>query len=331
MTDALRFGILGAARIAPAALIEPACQGTEARVVVVAARDRTRAARFAEIHNIQRVADDYLAVVEDPEVDAVYNPLPQSLHLEWTVRALRAGKHVLCEKPFAANAREAREMVDAASASGLVLAEAFHYRYHPMFERILGTVKSGKLGALRHVEGRFTTAIADTTDLRHQYQTAGGATMDLGCYALHWLRQVVGEQPRVASATATIGNPNIDVAMTVNLEFPSGPKGLMHCSMDPDQRFATSLEVVGERGTLFADNPMAPQLGHDLTIKTGDQVTHEQFGTETTYRYQLVAFIEAVRTGRPLPTGGEDAVLTMQLIDDVYRAAGLPVRGAETE
>ena len=115
MSDSLRFGILGAAKIAPAAIIVPASKGREAEVVVMAARDRTRAVQFAEAHGIARVAKDYQEVIEDPQIDAVYNPLPQSLHLEWSLRALRTGKHVLCEKPFAANAREAREMVDTAS------------------------------------------------------------------------------------------------------------------------------------------------------------------------------------------------------------------------
>lgn len=324
----LRFGILGAARIAPAALLVPARQGPEAKVEVVASRDRARAVRFAEAHGIARVASDYQAVVDDPEIDAVYNPLPQSLHLEWSVKALRAGKHVLCEKPFTANAREAREMVDVAEQLGLVLAEAFHYRYHPMFERILGIVHSGKLGTLRHVEGRFTTAIADPLDLRHQYETAGGATMDLGCYALHWLRHVVREEPRVVKATAVVGNPNIDLTMTANLEFPSGTTGTMHCSMASDQTFATSLEVVGDRGSLLASNPMAPHLGNELTTSIEGEENRERFETETTtYRYQLLAFVDAVQKGRLLPTGGEDAVLTMRLIDEVYRAAGLPVRG----
>ena len=323
----LRFGTLGAAKIAPAALIEPCQQGPEAEVVLVAARDRARAEAFAARHGIPRVADDYRAVIEDPDIDAVYNPLPMSLHAHWSIAALQAGKHVLCEKPFAANAREAQMMVQAAEQSGRVLIEALHYRYHPYFERILGLIQSGRLGALRHVEGRFTTSIPDTTDLRHQFATAGGATMDLGCYALHWLRQVVGEEPRAVRAEARVGNPHIDLSMTAELQFPSGVSGRMHCSMAADERFADSLRVEGTEGCLEADNPMAPQLGHQLRLRVGDQETSEQVNAGTSYRHQLVAFVAAVRAGRDLPTGGADAVANMRLIDAIYQAAGLPLRG----
>jgi predicted dehydrogenase len=204
-----------------------------------------------------------------------------------------------------------------------------HSRYHPLFDRILGIVRSGTLGRLRHVEGRFTTSIPDRSDLRHNFETAGGATMDLGCYPLHWLRQVVGEEPRVVTARAREGNPNVDITMTAELEFPSRTTGRMLCSMAEGETFATSLEIIGERGTLFADNPMAPQLGHRVTVRTGGETMTIETVAATSYRHQLVAFVEAVRTGRVLPTGGADAVANMQLIDAVYRAAGLPVRGTE--
>jgi predicted dehydrogenase len=331
MHEPLRFGVLGAAKIAPAALIRPCTEGDEAVVVVVAARDKSRAEQFARQHGIARVADDYAAVVRDPEIEAVYNPLPMSLHAEWTMAALRAGKHVLCEKPLAANAREARQMVEAAQAAGLVLAEAFHYRYHPVFERILAIVHSGQLGRLRRVEGRFTVAIADTNDLRHRFETAGGATMDLGCYPLHWLRQVTGEEPRVVRAQAREGNPHIDLTMTAELVFPSGVTGAMHTSMAPDEPFAASLSIEGEAGSLWADNPMAPHNGHRITLRVGNIETTEQLDSQTTYRHQLVAFVAAVRSGVRLPTGGTDAIGNMELIDAVYRAAGMPLRGTPAE
>ncbi|MBN1612474.1 MAG: Gfo/Idh/MocA family oxidoreductase [Polyangiaceae bacterium] len=327
MTQPLRFGVLGAAKIAPAALIRPSQEGNEARVVVVAARDQSRAEQFARQHGIARVAADYAAVVGDPEIDAVYNPLPMNLHAEWTLAALRAGKHVLCEKPFAANAREARDMVETAEAVGLVLAEAFHYRYHPVFERILAIVHRGQLGPLRRVEGRFVVPITDTDDFRHRFETAGGATMDLGCYPLHWLRHVTGERPRVVRAWAREGNPHIDLTMTAELVFPSGVTGSMHASMAPEERFSAALSIEGEAGSLRVDNPLAPHNGHRITLRVGTTETTEQLDSGTTYRHQLVAFVAAVRSGTRLPTGGADAIENMELIDAVYRAAGMPVRG----
>ncbi len=329
MTRPLRFGVLGAAKIAPGALIQPAKLGSEATVDVVAARDPERARRYAAEHGIPRVARDYAEVVHDPELDVIYNPLPMNQHAHWTIEALRAGKHVLCEKPFAANAAEAEQMVRVAEETGLMLVEAFHYRYHPLFERVLGIVQSGQLGTLRHMEGVFKVAIKDKDDLRHRFDTAGGATMDLGCYPLHWMRTVAGTEPRVLSARAEQGAPEVDVVMSAELAFPGGITAHMLTSMADHEKFNTSLRVEGQNGTLLVQNPLAPHHGHELRVQQGGQDHVEKVeGEGTTYRYQLVAFCDAVRTGKKLPTMGADSLHNMRLIDAVYRAAGLKVRGS---
>ncbi len=327
MTRPLRFGILGAAKIAPGALIEPARLGPEATVDVVAARDPERAQRFAQEHGIPRVARDYAEVIADPDIDVVYNPLPMHLHAEWTIAALRAGKDVLCEKPFAANAAEAERMVQVATETGRVLVEAFHYRYHPLFERVLDIVRSGQLGTLQHMEASFKVAIKDRTDLRHRYDTAGGATMDLGCYPLHWMRQVANAEPRVLSARAEQGARYVDVSMQAELSFPGGLTGHMATSMADHEAFSTQLRVEGEHGSLLVTNPLAPHRGHDLELSIDGTTTHEAVEGSTTYRHQLLAFVDAVSTGKKLPTMGQDSIGNMRLIDAVYRAAGLPVRG----
>lgn len=323
----LRFGVLGAAKIAPRGLIEPAREGTEARVDVVAARDYARAQAFAREHGILRVARDYAEVIADPDIDVVYNPLPMHLHAHWTIAALRAGKDVLCEKPFAANAAEAELMVAAAAETGRVLVEAFHYRYHPLFERVLQITRSGTLGALRHLAATFTVAIVDRTDLRHRYDTAGGATMDLGCYPLHWMRQIAGSEPRVIRARAVEGARYVDVSMQAELEFAGGVTGHMETSMADDQKYSTTLRVEGERGTLMVTNPLAPHHGHELSWTVDGERHSETVDGFATYRHQLIAFSDAVRTRRALPTMGADSIANMRLIDAVYLAAGLPVRG----
>ena len=327
MTRPLRFGILGAAKIAPRALIEPARLGPEAEVVAIAARDQPRARAFAEEHLIGRVLPDYASLVTDPDVDVVYNPLPMHLHADWSIRALRAGKHVLCEKPFAANATEAELMVAASDETGLVLAEAFHYRYHPLFERVLSVVRSGALGRLRRLEGVFKVAITDRSDLRHRYDTAGGATMDLGCYPLHWLRSIVGTEPEVVSARAREGAPNVDVVMEAELRFPGGIEARMLTSMEDHEEYLTTLSIEGDSGRLFVVNPLAPHSGHEFRLSLGNQEISEQIHRDTTYRHQLVAFCQAVHGQRTLPTMGRDSIDNMRLIDAVYRAAGLPRRG----
>jgi predicted dehydrogenase len=308
-------------------LVEPARLGAEASVDVVAARDPERARRFAAEHGIPRVARDYAEVVRDPEIDVIYNPLPMHLHEYWTIEALRAGKHVLCEKPFAANAVEAERMVRAAEQTGLLLVEAFHYRYHPLFERILAVVQSGQLGAIRHMEAVFKIAIKDRDDLRQRYDTAGGATMDLGCYPLHWMRTVAGTEPRVLSARAEQGAPDVDVVMQAELAFPGGITGHMATSMADHEKFYSSLRIEGQHGTLIAQNPLAPHHGHELRLQQRGEDRVEKVEGQTTYRHQLLAFVDAVRTGKRLPTMGADSIHNMRLIDAVYRAAGLPVRG----
>ncbi|MCP4227364.1 MAG: Gfo/Idh/MocA family oxidoreductase, partial [Actinomycetia bacterium] len=196
MSHLLRFGVLGAARIAPRALIDPVAKLSGVEVSRVAARDPQRAATFAADHDIAEVSATYAEVIAADDVDIVYNPLPMSLHAEWTIAALRAGKHVLCEKPFASNATEAADMVRVAEEEGRILGEAFHYFYHPLFRRILDEVASGRIGDLVRLEAEFETPVAKP-NLRWDYATSGGSLMDLGCYPMHWVRQLAGEEPTV--------------------------------------------------------------------------------------------------------------------------------------
>jgi predicted dehydrogenase len=215
----LRLGILGAARIAPAALLRPARDLPAATVVALAARDRTRAETFARRHDIPRVHTSYADLLADPEIDAVYNPLPNSLHCEWTVRALEAGKHVLCEKPIASNADEARHMAEAAEKTGRVLMEAFHYRYHPLAARMREIVASGELGRIRRIEAALCFPLLRRGDIRFDLSLAGGALMDAGCYAVNCVRFLADAEPEVVSARARLSSPGVDRRMDAELRF----------------------------------------------------------------------------------------------------------------
>ena len=186
----IRIGTLGTSRIATAALLEPAAVLPGVTVTAVAARDLARAQALALRHGIPVAYGSYDELLADPDVDAVYNPLPNSLHGPWTLKAIAAGKHVLCEKPFASNAGQAALVADAASASGLVVMEAMHYRYHPLVQRFRDLVTGGELGPLRHVQGWTTFIISGPGDIRYDYDLAGGALMDGGCYAIDCLRLV---------------------------------------------------------------------------------------------------------------------------------------------
>ena len=297
----LRIGILGAASIAPMALIRPARQVPEVCIEAVAARDPVRAQKFAAKHGIPRVHESYDALLKDPEIDAVYNPLPNGLHCEWSVRALEAGKHVLCEKPLAANAEEAERMADAAEREGRVLAEAFHWRYHPLSVRAREIALSGRLGKIRHVEATLCIPLPFPNDIRYRFDLAGGATMDTGCYAINIVRTLAGAEPRVVSAVAKLSSPDVDRWMRAELAFPGGATGRITCSLFSSTLLKISARVVGEEGELRFFNPVAPHILGRLSVKTAAGTVRERAPGDASYTHQLRAFADWVRGGPAMP------------------------------
>lgn len=317
----LRIGILGAARIAPSALIAPAAATGVAEVVAVASRDAGRARAFADEHGLPIVATDYQALVEHPEVEAVYNALPPARHAEWTIAALAAGKPVLCEKPFAMNAGEAQAMVAASRAHGQVLMEAFHYRFHPLFERVLDIVASGEIGEARRMKAVFSTSIDQTeTELRYDPALGGGALMDLGTYCLHWVRTVAGSEPKVSAASCVLGGAGVDISTKATLAFARGLMAEIVCDMAGSVR--ATLDIEGAEGRMRVINPLAPQLGHMIEVtREGEAARRETVSREPTYDFQLRAFVDAVRGEETPLTGGDDAVAQMDLIDRIKSAS----------
>jgi predicted dehydrogenase len=325
--DAVRIGILGAARIAPNAVIKPARNSTEAEVVAVAARDRSRADAFAAKHGIATVHGSYSELLADAEIDAIYNPLPNGLHAQWTIAALEAGKHVLCEKPFTANTTEAEAVAAVAQRTGLVVMEAFHYRYHPLAHRMREIVESGELGTVRRVETALCFPLPKFSDIRYQYDLAGGATMDVGTYTVHMARLLGCEEPTVVSAEAKLRTPDIDRAMRAELTFPSGHTGRITCSMWSSALIQTYARAIGERGVMRVINPTSPQMWHRMRVKTGGKSRTERFPRRPTYEYQLDAFCAAVLRGEPTLTPPADSIANMQVLDAIYVAAGMKPRG----
>jgi len=323
----VRIGVLGAARIAPAAIVEPARVCSEAELVGIAARDRDRANAFAAKHGVPHVFDSYADLLADPGIDAIYNPLPNGLHAEWTIAALEAGKHVLCEKPFTSNTQEAEEVAAVADRTGLVAMEAFHYRYHPLADRMRALVEDGELGALEHVEAALCFPLPKFSDIRYQYHLGGGATMDVGTYTVHLARLLGLEEPSVASATAKLRAPDVDRAMTAQLTFPSGHTGRITCSMWSSDVLKAFVRVRGSRGELYVINPTNPQVWHRFRV-TIDGVGHtERFSRRPTYEFQLDAFTAAVLRGSPTLTPPPDSIANMRVLDAIYVAAGMRPRG----
>ncbi len=321
----LRIGILGAASIAPVALIRPARRTGRVTVAAVAARDPERAEKFARKHSIPRVLPTYEDLVNDPDLDAIYNPLPNGLHGHWTVAALNAGKHVMCEKPFTANADEARVVAEADNAHpGLVVMEAFHYQYHPLSKRVVEIVRSGELGNVESIDIAFSAPLWKKGDIRYQLALAGGATMDMGCYPVSLLR-LLAPGPRVTSADAKLSSPGVDRAMDARFSLPDGGSAHVGCSMFSTSILRLHADVTGDDGKLSVFNPFAPQHGHRLKVTSASGTRKERFSRKATYDYQLEAFSAAVEDGASFPTTSGDAIRTMELIDSVYTAAGLPL------
>ncbi len=313
--------------IAPAALTDPASKNDDVVVAAVAARDRSRAEQFASKHGIETVYDTYDEVIADPTLDAIYNPLPISHHKEYSIKALRAGKHVLCEKSFSLNAAEARDMAAVGDETGLVLIEAFHYRYHPVFKKALEIVDSGILGELKHIDAQFIVGTPNKENIRMIYETGGGATMDMGCYPISWLRHISRQEPRVTNATAVEGDPQIDLSLEVEYELDGGVTAKTAGAMN-QRTFAADMTVTGTQGELFVRNPLVPQHGNQVKLTVdGETKFDEELTRRPTYEYQLEAFVDAVRNGTPLPTDAHDAIKQMEVIDAAYTAAGLKPRG----
>jgi len=327
--ERVRIGVLGAARIVSSALLAPARKTPQVQVSAIAARDQQRAQAFARKHAIPRVVSGYEQAIADPEIDAVYIPLPNGLHARWAIKALEAGKHVLCEKPFASNAQEAQAMAEAAERSRRVLMEAFHYRYHPMAARMREVVQSGMLGKIGRIETWMCFPLPEPRNIRYQYDLGGGATMDAGCYAINMLRLLAGDEPEVVSARARLFSPQVDRWMQAEFRFADGRTGQMTASMLSRPLFRIAARVQGDQGEMYAFNPVLPQLFHRLKIRTAQGTRIEHFTKEPTYLFQLRAFASAVLEGTPSLTTPADAVANMRVIDAVYEKAGLALRGKE--
>lgn len=318
----LRIGVLGASRIADLAIVGPA-QQLGHRLVAVAARDRGRAELFAEKRSVERVLDSYADVVNDPEVNAIYNPLANSLHAPWNLAAIRAGKPVLTEKPFARNRSEAQHVAEVARDSGVTVMEGFHYLFHPVTRRALEVATDGTIGDMHHVEVRMAMPPPDASDPRWSLEMAGGALMDLGCYGLHIMRRL--GHPSIIRAHAKQRTPGVDEWCDVELGFPGGATGRSANTMAaPDHAF--TLNIVGTKGDVLVHNFIKPHEDDRLTIRTVTGTRIEHHGTRTSYSYQLEAFASHVLHGTPLPIDIADAVENMAYVDAAYRAAGMTPR-----
>lgn len=329
MTEPLRIGILGAARIAPRAVIDPA-RAIGATVVAVAARDAGRAQEYADEHGIDRAYGDYEALLADPAVEVVYNPTPNSEHVRWTLAAMRAGKHVLSEKPFASNAAEAALVAAEPNPSGLVVFEGFHHLYHPTHRRLLELVRSGALGEVTGLDVRFGFDCEDLADIRWSWPLSGGSLMDLGCYDMQIARSVaeaMGGELRLVSASADEKegvDPRVDATALVEGLLPNGAPVMLWSSLAGPA--ACEVVVTGTRGSVRQPGFASQERDDSLYLTLDGTETVEHHGRVSTYTFQLRALEAAIREGAGYPTDVDNAVVNMLLLDECYRLASLPLR-----
>ena len=326
----LRLGILGAARIAPFAVIRHAHALETVDMVAVAEeyQPAERLERYARKHRIPQTYRSFDTLLANSDIDAVYVPLPISMHADWCVKAIEAGKHVLCEKPLAANATEAERVLRASEGTGLVVAEAMHFRYHPLVNRVRKIIRDGEIGELEQIDASFS-AYLPFNDFRFDYRTGGGGTIDMGCYPIGFIRAVTEEEPSVLRAEAGLHSTLIDRWMRAQMRLPSGCDVGLFVGMRCSKLLSVSMRIRGSRGSIGILNFIKPEVYHRLRVRTEAGVRKERVPGGSTYKSQLEAFAKAVHDGTQPVTTISDAVNNARVIDAVYLAAGLPVRGDE--
>lgn len=272
--------------------------------------------------------DTYADVIADPDVDLVYNALVNSLHAQWNIAALQAGKHVLSEKPLTSNAEQARAVRAAARVSSGRIVEGFHYLHHPVNLRLRELVTSGALGDIRRVDLVLATPAPPETDPRWSRDLAGGATMDLGCYVLDAARNLglwLEAAPEIVSVDATLRAPEVDASMHVELAYPGGVTG--HCMWDMDAAERTmTWSVTGTEGVATSPAFAVPHMDNRLRVTRHGVTSEEVLGEHTSYTYQLASLADSLQGRLPLPTDIDGSVANAELVDECYRRAGLSPR-----
>ena len=326
MTTQTRWGILSTANIGRKRVI-PAIQKSHNGVVqAVASRNKARAESFAQELDIPTVHDDYEALLADPQVDAIYIPLPNSMHAEWCFKAAEAGKPVLCEKPLAIDADQAQQMVDAFAGRNLLFAEAFMYRFHPQHQRVHEIIASGGIGQLQVINATFSFSISDANNIRLNKDLAGGALMDVGCYCVNAMRWLTGEEPQQAQAFADFGaSTGVDETITGLLQFSSGVYGHFDASLRVHRHH--QYELRGTQGRILVETAFVPDLspGAVTTVHhwRGNEYNEIRVPTQDQYQLMVEDFADALQTGAEVRYPSQDAVQNMRAIDMLITSARL--------
>lgn len=328
MDQKVNWGILGCAGIAEKAFIPAVLESRNGVLAGIAARDEARAKAWAGRFGFLKSHRTYQELVEDPAIDAIYNPLPNDLHAEWSIRAIRAGKHVLCEKPMAMNAPEVRAMIAAAESGGVLLMEGFMYKFHPQVEKTLALIRQGRIGEVRAVHSSFTFQFErDGANYRWFPAMGGGAFFDVGCYTLSIARLVFGAEPVSAFAAARIDPATgVDMTTVALLEFPGGR--FAQCDSSFESHFQSRLLAVGSEGTLTLDRAFsAKDFDTAIEIVKGDRTEVVRIPRANMFTLMAEHFGDAALEKTPLRYPAGDALDNMHVIDACFESlrTGRPV------
>ena len=321
--EKVRFGIVSTAHI-NRLVIPPARESDKVEIVAVASRDQARADAYARKWEIERAYGSYEALLADPEVDAVYISLPNTLHAEWSIKAVEAGKHVLCEKPFSRHPEEVEQAFDAAERAGRLLSEAFMYRHNPQAARVVELVRDGAIGELRVVRAVFSYSLYDEENIRLRTDVEGGSLMDVGCYCVSGSRLLAGE-PESVLGRAYVGPSGTDWVFAGSMEFPNDVFALFDCGTCLPNR--DELEAIGTEGSLFLDDPWHGRTPV-IELRRDGGVERIELEVVDSYRLELENLADAIRGDAPLLLGREDAVAQARALEALHRSAetGAPVR-----
>jgi predicted dehydrogenase len=321
-TPRLRFGILGTAQIARTHFLPGIRASRRASVQAIASRDAARGQAFASEFDIPRVHSTYAALLADADVDAVYVPLPNSLHEEWTIAAARAGKHVLCEKPVAAHTATAQRMADACRDAGVVLMEAFMWRHHPQHRRVRELLDGGVVGDSNFVRASFTFVIDENhPNVRLQHDLAGGSLMDIGCYGVNAARWAFEAEPEHASGQQSVdATHRVDMAFAGVLRFPGDRLAIFDSSFVRAPRNTYSVE--GPLGTLHVEHAFRPDddPARIVVVRPGQPDLIEEIPAANQFGLEIDHFAASVEAGRLLPPA-EDGVAQARVIEALYASA----------
>jgi D-xylose 1-dehydrogenase (NADP+, D-xylono-1,5-lactone-forming) len=315
----LRWGLLSTARI-NRALLPPLRSSARNELTAVASRDMERAQAYADERNIPRVFGSYEAMLADPDVDVIYNPLPNSMHTEWTIKATEAGKHVLCEKPLANTLEEVDAITAAAKKAGVVVMEAFMYRHHPQTLKVKELVESGAIGKLQLIRGSFTFKIADEGDVRLNSSLGGGSIWDVGCYPISYARLIAGTEPvEVFGWQKTGAGSGVDESFFGQMRFPNEVHAQFDCGFRSPQR--THIELVGDKGNITVKTPFTPRLNEEIIVTNGDEKRIITTPGEDLYLGEVENMADAILDGKPPRMSLADSRNNVALILALLRSA----------